>query len=140
MFPTVVLVGLDGSPGASRALDVAVELCAATGSELHLGHIKLTSHLSEGARDLPPARADQLRHEGGDLLEQQRRRLADHGVTIAGTHVRGGHRVDRSLARLHDELNAGLLVVGSGGGSGVSGRIVGSKDNGASLGAVLVVG
>ena len=39
IFPSKVVLAIDGSEEASRAAEAAVELCEKTGSELHVVHV-----------------------------------------------------------------------------------------------------
>jgi nucleotide-binding universal stress UspA family protein len=110
LFPTKVLVGVDGSTTSAYAVDVARELCAATGSELHLVHVKLTRSSLRG-RTLNPPQREVMEDEAEALLERLRRRVEEHGGTVAGAHLRLGERVERELTRAQEELGASLLVI-----------------------------
>jgi hypothetical protein len=39
IFPTKILLASDGSETGTHAMEVVVELCEQTGSELHLGYV-----------------------------------------------------------------------------------------------------
>jgi nucleotide-binding universal stress UspA family protein len=111
-FPARVLVGVDVSLGARAAVDAAVSLCQATGADLHLVHVKLTSALLRG-RPAPTAASEVLEREGEELLARARA-YAERVCPVTGTHLRYAQRVDRALARVQDELDADVLVIGAG--------------------------
>ena len=111
-FPARVLVGVDASLGSRDAVDIAVSLCESTGAELHLVHVKLKSALLRG-RPAPTAATEVLEREGGELLRRSRL-YAERVHPVAGTHLRHAQRVDRALARVQDELDADVLVIGAG--------------------------
>lgn len=113
-FPTRVLVGVDRSPTAARAVDAATELCRSTGSELHLLHVRSTSSTLHGRPMTPPQRTGS-ESEGDEVLQAARRRVEDAGGEVAGAHLRFGDRVDREMLAAQQELQIGLLVLGSGG-------------------------
>jgi nucleotide-binding universal stress UspA family protein len=112
LFPTRIVVGVDGSTSARYALDTAAELARATGSELHLVHVKTTSSTLRG-RPVTPAQGGEMDAEAAGLLDRAADTVAAAGVPVADRHVRFGERVDRALVHAQGELGAGLLVIGS---------------------------
>jgi nucleotide-binding universal stress UspA family protein len=126
LFPTRVLVALERSPAADAALEAAVSLAIATGSELHLLHVVVTSPSVRG-RHLTPGQRDQLEVEGHALLDEGGRTVTELGGTVAASHLRAGTSVDRALEQAQDELEAGLLVVGASRSGSVARRLVGSS-------------
>jgi nucleotide-binding universal stress UspA family protein len=112
LFPTRILIGVDGSASARYALDLATELAGATGSELHLAHVKLTSSTLRG-RPLSPPQGDDMDAEAAALLGRATDEVTAKGGAVAGTHVRFSEHIDRALVQLQGELDAGLLVIGS---------------------------
>jgi nucleotide-binding universal stress UspA family protein len=115
-FPTTVIVGVDGTPTSRHALEAAVEIASATRSPLHLLHVKVTSSTLRG-RPMTPAQRDTTEREGEALLTREAEAAAELGVEVAGTHLRHGENLERTMTAAADELDAGLLVVGEGGGS-----------------------
>lgn len=110
-FPTTVVAATDGSAAARHAVLTAAELCAATGSPLHLAHVKLTAGTLRG-RPMTPRQRQRTGSEGGDLLDREAALVAEQGHEVAATHLRHGERAHLALAHLADELDAGLLVLG----------------------------
>jgi nucleotide-binding universal stress UspA family protein len=86
----------------------AVDLSNRTGSELHAVHVW---------HDMPSPYAHafvkrELRRQGQEILVEQVKRIEDSGGTVAGSHLREGRASDEVI-ELSEELEAGLLIVGS---------------------------
>lgn len=92
-----VLVGTDGSPTARRAVDRAVEVASATGSALTIVAVG-------GADAMATARAEADRHGGSGVEIEARAAEGDVAEVLVDEAVR---------------QNAGLMVVGSKGMTGV---------------------
>lgn len=122
-FPTPVLVGTAGGTADRHALRAAVELCAATGSPLHLAHVVLTSGTLRGRPMTPPQR-ERTDEEGEALLAREAQVARDAGLEVAGTHLRYAERVDRALIEVQEGLGAGLLVIGEGGTGSIASRLM----------------
>jgi nucleotide-binding universal stress UspA family protein len=141
VFPTRILVGVERSRASDLAVDVAAELSRATGSELHLVHVKIIAG-TIASRPVSSASQERLTDEGEALLADVRRRIEEGGGEVAGTHVRGGTSIDRALVHAQEELGAGLLVVGASGTGAVAQRLAGGISTGTvrkAPGSVLVV-
>lgn len=110
-FPTTVIVGTDGSTESRQALEAAVELCRTTGSPLHLLHVKLTSGTLRG-RPMTPTQRETTDTEGRLLLDREAVAAAELGMEVAGTHLRYGEHLERTMTAAAAELDAGLLVIG----------------------------
>lgn len=132
-FPTPVVVGTEGTAASRHALLAAVELTRATGSPLHIAHVRLTSGTLHGRPMTPPQR-ERADEEGQGLLERERDVAVEHGGEVAGTHLRYGERLDLAFASLQEELGAGLLVIGEGTTGTLAQRLMGA--GGTSTGAV----
>jgi nucleotide-binding universal stress UspA family protein len=113
LFPTRILVGIDHAPTSTGAVTAATELARTTGSELHLLHVKTTSSTVRG-RPVTPGQGDRMEAEAATLLAAATDVVHQHGGEVTATHVRFGEQVGRVLAQAQGELEAGLLVVGSG--------------------------
>jgi nucleotide-binding universal stress UspA family protein len=112
-FPTPVIVGTDGTPASRHALEAAAEIAQATGSELHLLHVKVTSSTLRG-RPMTPGQRESTEREGQELLEREAAAALELGVEVAGTHLRHGEKLERAMTTAAEELGAGLLVIGEG--------------------------
>lgn len=139
-FAHRVLVGVDASVGSREAVDTAIELCRATGAELHLVHVKLTSAVLRGRPPGgPEGQRTTMREEGEGLLRRSRE-YAERQYPVTGTHLRFGQRVDRVLSHAQDELEAPVLVIGASH-AGATGRTLGRTVTGTvrrAPGSVLV--
>jgi nucleotide-binding universal stress UspA family protein len=112
LFPSRILLAIDGSEEAELALRVAVELAKSTGAELHLVHVKLIPitppypEALDWKEDLGPAE-----REAQELLDEQVKKVEDAGGTVAGVHLREEQPAEEIVA-LAEELGAYLIVVG----------------------------
>lgn len=121
-FLSRVLLASDGSADAALAARAAADLCGTTGSELHVVHAwqGVPSRMnSQGSGSL----LHEL--EARERLEEQTERLEERGATVAGEHLRQGRPADE-IAGLAEELEAGLVVVGSRGLGPVKRLVMGS--------------
>jgi nucleotide-binding universal stress UspA family protein len=124
-FPNKILLATDGSEDATLAGRAAIELSKRTASELHVVH---------SWQSVPSARFEsfiraQLKQEAEELLAEQEKLMEAGGGKIAGTHLRRGPAVDEIL-NLAEELEAGLIVMGSRGMGPVQRLVMGSVSEG----------
>jgi nucleotide-binding universal stress UspA family protein len=104
IFPTKILLATDGSGDAELALSTAVDLANNNDSELHVVTVE-RGLPTEGSHEDEAAAQD-----AGQLLEEQAEKA---GGTVAQTHLKKGERPDREILRLAEEIDAGLIVMGS---------------------------
>jgi nucleotide-binding universal stress UspA family protein len=124
-FLNKVLLATDGSKDAALAARAAVELSNRTTSELHVVHVwhdVPTPHFHSFVRA-------QLRQEAEETFQKQLERIEQTGGTVAEAHLREGRTVDEILD-LSEELEVGLLIVGSRGLGGVGRILLGSVSEG----------
>jgi nucleotide-binding universal stress UspA family protein len=139
IFPTRILLAADGSGEAELATRTAVDLARMSGSELHVVHVLDAAPSPallypeatdpEGAevsdqvleQDLE-RRAEQL---GRQILDAETERVTSAGGTVAGTHLAMGD-APREIVHLAEDLNAGLIVMGSRGRGGIRRALMGS--------------
>ena len=124
-FPNKILLATDGSEDATLAARAAIELSNRTASELHVVHVwhdVPTPHFHSFVRA-------QLRQEAEEVLNKQLERIEQAGGTVAEAHLREGRTVDVILD-LSEELEVGLLIVGSRGLGGVRSILLGSVSEG----------
>lgn len=131
-FPTKILVAADGSKDALLAAQAAIDLSVRTGAELHVVHA--WQDLRPGA--LPAMAMDeysqayeQWKREAGELLDEEAERLRSAGATVAGAHLREG-RPAEEITKLAEELNVGLVIVGSRGLGAMKRLVMGSVSEG----------
>jgi nucleotide-binding universal stress UspA family protein len=138
IFPTAVLVATDGSEEASRAKKVAVELCAKTGSELHLVHVYGVAPiypLYPGATDPggveleDPVLQEELEsiteQRARNVLEAEAEKVRSAGGMVAQAHLREGG-VPHEIVALAEDTGVGLIVMGSRGHGGIRRALIGS--------------
>jgi nucleotide-binding universal stress UspA family protein len=138
IFPTVVLVATDGSEEASRAREVTVELCAKTGSELHLVHVydvapiyPLYPEATEfgGVEMQDPVLEEELEsvteQRARNVLEAEAEEVRSAGGKLAQVHLREGG-VPHEIVALAEDTGAGLIVMGSRGHGGIRRALMGS--------------
>ena len=138
IFPTAVLVATDGSEEASRAKKVAVELCAKTGSELHLVHVYGVAPiypLYPGATDPggveleDPVLQEELEsiteQRARNVLEAEAEKVRSAGGMVAQAHLREGG-VPHEIVALAEDTGVGLIVMGSRGHGCIRRALIGS--------------
>jgi nucleotide-binding universal stress UspA family protein len=139
-----ILVGVDTGADARHLVRVAAALAGALGAELHLVHVRLARSTVQG-RPMTPAQRETGQHEAETLLAtlaEEAEEAEEAGSAPTRTHVRFGEHIERELARAQEQLEAGLLVIGSSRRGGVARRLLGTPSSGAvrrSPGSVLVV-
>lgn len=121
VFPTKILLATDGSEDAAQAREVAADLARRSGSELHLVHVW---------HDVPSPYAHafvkrELKRQGQEVIDAQKSKIEDAGVSVAATHLRGG-RTHEEIIELSEELEVGLLILGSRGLGAVRRILLGS--------------
>lgn len=128
IFPSRVVLATDGSESATLAAQTAADICEKTGSELHVAHVLPVTKLYSNV-DMTLVRGidryEEGEKEGRGLLEAQTGEVRRAGGTTAETHLRKG-RPDQEIVALAEELDAGLIVIGSRGLGGVRRALMGS--------------
>lgn len=129
-LPAKILLATDGSEEANSAAVRAAELSRKTGAELHVVHV--------GDQERAQQRLD---NEAQSLLEEQVERIEEEGGTVAQSHMRSGNQAD-TIVRLAEEIDAGMITMGSRGLGGIKRALMGSVSENVILHAhcpVLVV-
>ena len=129
VFPTTILLAIDGSDEAKRATEAAVELSRDTGSEVHVAYVlpapaQLIGHhlYSDEMRESLIGGAER---EAERFLKEQAERIGSDGAKVAETHLRSGDP-DKEILRLAEALEVGLIVIGSRGLGAISRTLMGS--------------
>jgi nucleotide-binding universal stress UspA family protein len=118
-FPTRILVATEGSEEAELAATAAAELAKSTNSELHIIHvsepgpeISLNPAYSLN-RDLLKEPLQELERQGRHLLNGQVKKIQEAGGTVAEAHLRIASRPDHEIILLAEEVDAGMIAMGS---------------------------
>lgn len=138
IFPTRILLATDGSGEAELATRTAVDLARMSGSELHVVYVldvvspallypdatdpdgvELEDSVLE--EDLE-RRAEQ---RGRDLLDAEAERVRSAGGAVKQAHLAMGG-APREIVHLAEDLEAGLIVMGSRGHGGIRRALMGS--------------
>jgi nucleotide-binding universal stress UspA family protein len=139
IFPTKILLAIDGSESATHATQAAVELSKKTDSELNVLYVGEDPYSAaffppdatnaEGVQQVDPALIEEL----GRQFEQEARQLLDAevekvravGGTVAEAYLRMGSPA-AEVVDLAQEVGVGLIVVGSRGLGGIRRALIGS--------------
>jgi nucleotide-binding universal stress UspA family protein len=126
-LPGRILLALDGSEEAASATRAAVEIANANGSELHILFVLPTQVLMGYPG---PEVADQgvlvrARHRAREFVDKKAERIGANGGNVKDAHLAFG-KPDEKSVELSEELEAGLIVTGSRGLSGVQRALIGS--------------
>ena len=135
IFPTKIVLAIDGSEEASRAAEAAVELCEKTGSELHVIHVGEDFYLTAVsdldmvapiwvAQEYPKSEAN-FEQIAREVLDAEVEKVEAAGGTVAQAHLRMG-AADAEIIDLAEEIEAGLVVLGNRGLGGVKRALMGS--------------
>ena len=128
VFPTNILLATDGSRDSDRAAEMAMDLSAKTGSELHVVHVGIEYFLFTHDY-ISPAELERLKKERQEILDGQVSSIEKAGGAVAEAHLRMGRRVDAEVVNLAEELTAGLIVVGSRGQGRLARSLLGSASD-----------
>jgi nucleotide-binding universal stress UspA family protein len=129
IFPTQILLAIDGSDESKLAAQAATELSKETGSEVHVVYVLPTPaqlighHLVSGEmRESALAGAER---DAEAFLKEQAEKVSSDGGKVADTHFRSGDP-DKEILRAAEALGVGLIVMGSRGLGAVSRALLGS--------------
>jgi nucleotide-binding universal stress UspA family protein len=111
------LLATDGSPESGRAARVATELSSKLGPELHLVYVEPTPSvygIPERAVYAPDTQnhLEEVEHYAQERLGEEAAKIRNYGGQVAAVHPKVG-RPDAEIVGLAEELDAGLVIVGS---------------------------
>ena len=134
-IPMRILLATDGSKDAAFAARTAVNLANKTGLDLHVVYVEevprrlSTSEPTSLEGLIDPGFEEQMRQQAqaaaSQFLEEQVQKIKEAGGEIAQAHPRLG-RPYAEIVQLAEELDAGMVVVGSRGEGGVRRALLGS--------------
>ena len=132
IFPTRILLAIDGSEEAELAALRAVDIAEKTGSELHVVHVGLVPRFLEsypGVLGYERRIYQQIEEESRQRLRELSWRVKVAGGNVARSHLRMG-KVDLEIVALAKEIGADLIVMGCRGHRRIRRVIEGSVSNG----------
>ncbi len=120
-----ILVAVDGSEPAGRALARAIEEAKVWSAELHAIYVVESGLFSSLPMDNTlEIMYSLLQKEGEDILNESREKAEAAGVSL-NTHIRQGH-AGSEIIDLAEELAVDLILIGSHGKSEVDRLLLGS--------------
>jgi nucleotide-binding universal stress UspA family protein len=125
IFPTTILLATDGSKEAQLAATTAADLAKSTDSELHVVHVGEIPFVYHPERHGYRVEYEEHEKEAQQLLEAQVERIKGAGATVAQAHLRMG-RADEEIVELAQNIDAGMIVMGSRGQGRLRRALVGS--------------
>jgi nucleotide-binding universal stress UspA family protein len=128
LLGTKVLLATDGSEEAELATRAAVDVCEGTGSELHVIYVEPLPDFMKNGDGTPGydrGLYEMIEEEGRETLRKLTWRVRVAGGTVAEAHLRMG-AVAEEIVGLADELDVGLVVVGSRGQGRIRRTLAGS--------------
>ncbi len=128
-FPTKILLATDGSEDAALALHAAVDLSTKTGSELHV--VNAWQAFPEYSHPSIAMASDSALYEqeAQKILFEQLDEVQAAGGAASRAHLKRGRAVE-AIIDLSEELEVGLVVVGSRGLGPVKRLVMGSVSEG----------
>ena len=129
IFPTKILVATDGSEDAEVATSTALDLAKSSGSEVHIVLVEEPAYAYVDPSGYPYFPDEELEHQ----LEQRARMRLDReveksrsaGGAVAEAHLRVGDAA-AEIIDLAEDIEAGLIVMGSRGLGGIRRTLMGS--------------
>ena len=124
-YPTRILAATDGGPQAQLVARSAADFTAKTGSELHVVHVGFVPAMYHPELQGYRSRFEEIQQETQQALDEEVQRLEAAGAEVTRAHLRMG-RPDVEILELAEELDAGLIIVGSRGHGGLRRALMGS--------------
>jgi nucleotide-binding universal stress UspA family protein len=138
IFPTKIMLAIDGSEDAQLAATIAVDVANSTDSELHIVHARFALPWTTGyySATEPPTTSigseEEARQRVLQWLDDQVERIEAEGGSVTRAYLRlgrpdeGAITVAEQIVSLAEEIEAGLLVIGSRGLGGIRRALMGS--------------
>ena len=121
----MILVAIDGSKQAGRALETAIEEARVWNTEVHVIYVIESGLFSSLPMDNTlEIIYSVLQKEGEEILESAREKADAAGVPVT-TYLRQGH-AGSQIVSLAEDLGVDLIILGSHGKSGVDRLFLGS--------------
>ena len=125
-FPTRILLATDGSERANLAAITALDLANATGSQLEVVAVGSVFPKTAVYREYVEEATDDLKKEAQEILDAQVKKIEEAGGEVAGAHLRMDERKDEAIVHLAEDIDAGMIVIGSRGFGGMRRALMGN--------------
>jgi nucleotide-binding universal stress UspA family protein len=125
IFPTTVLLATDGSKDAELATTTAVDLANRTTSELQIVYVEQAVYVPGGAGFWSGVPSGYLEQQARKQLDAMVEKVRSAGGEVAEAHLRVGNAAPE-IVTLAEEIEAGLIVMGSRGQGGIRRALMGS--------------
>ena len=126
-----ILVAIDGSDSATRALDEALKVLATDGLHIHLLTVAEVIHMNEVLFNDTSTGMHQIEDEHKaacqKFLEPAKRKLTEAGISH-DAHIEIGQPA-QTIVELAGKFHCGLIVVGTRGNGAIRSIVVGSVAN-----------
>jgi len=134
IFPTKILLATDGSKDAELARTTAVDMATTTDSELHVVIVASSLPPYDGyhCHDVRiPEVVEQLRKRAQIILDEQVQKIERDGGKVAQNHLKiakliGERHRAQQILRVAEDIDAGLIVLGTRARGGVRRALMGS--------------
>jgi len=124
-----VVLAVDGSEASKLAAGAAAEISAATDSPVHLMYVMPTEAALYGrhfyAEDVRKSLIEEAKASARRFLEEEAEGVRSAGGEVAQTYL-GTGRPDEEIVELAEEIDAGMVVLGSRGLGGIRRALMGS--------------
>ena len=131
MFPTKLLLAVDGSPESTHAAYLAVELSNKLASELHVVQVADIPSVYSAPEwmtfdpDFRTRLFERAEHDARERLEGQLQEIKRSAGEVVNAYPRVG-AADVEIVRLAEEINAGLVILGNRGFGPIKRAVLGS--------------
>ena len=134
IFPTKILLATDGSKDAELARTTAVDMATTTDSELHVVIVASSLPPYDGyhCHDVRiPEVVVQLRKRAQIILDEQVQKIERDGGSVAQKYLKIAERIGerhraQQILRVAEDIDAGLIVLGTRARGGVRRALMGS--------------
>ena len=134
IFPTKILLDTDSSQNAQLARTTAVDMATTTDSELHVVSVAPSLPPYDGyhCHDVRiPEVVEQLRKRAQIILDEQVQKIERDGGKVTQKHLKiakliGERHRAQQILRVAEDIDAGLIVMGTRGRGGVRRALMGS--------------
>ncbi|MBY4677899.1 universal stress protein [Marinobacterium arenosum] len=123
MFKKIV-VAIDDSEDAGKALIKACEVARLSNAELHLVHVADLQYLAMGAASVAMLPDETIRY-GQEILKQAEEKAEQFGGAVTASELLEGG-IGASIVSHAEKIGADLIVIGSQGHSDLGGLLLGS--------------